>query len=75
MAFIFGTKFGLTIDGLFEAFGALFGDPKEFQRVLSSVAKEPYACLLYLDKYETLKECYRKYKAPDMTNLKVKLKF
>ncbi|ETO03166.1 hypothetical protein RFI_34243 [Reticulomyxa filosa] len=44
MAFIFGTKFGLTIDGLFEAFGALFGDPKEFQRVLSSVAKEPYAC-------------------------------
>lgn len=75
LAFMFRTNNGLSIDGAFEAFGGQFRKIDHFKSALYAATKEPHACMVYIDEHDSIKDCYKKYKAPNMTKVKTKIKF
>lgn len=75
IAFIFRTRFALSLEGLYEAFGQLFKRKRDFFKLLENVTTENFNCLAYFDTADTIDTCYYKYKAPDMSEKKIQIDF
>lgn len=69
-AILFNSKGLRTINGLFENFGMLFDNLQQFKEYFLKNTKKKYTAILYEQDENKLKNNYKKFKAPDMTDFK-----
>lgn len=74
-AFMFGSKQFNTIRSLYENFGQLFDTIEEFKKRFYEVTSEPFTAMLYLGDEDDVEKNYLRFKAPDVSKLKVKVSF
>ena len=79
MAFLFNSKGKRTLEGLFDAYGQLFNNLKEFKEYFLACTKEKHTAMLYIQDVENKDENYLQFKAPspkDMDQVKnIKLQY
>ena len=79
MAFLFNSKGKRTLEALFENFGQLFDNFKEFKEYYLACTKEKHTAMLYIQDVDNIEENYLQYKAPSPKQMKhvkdVKLAF
>ena len=79
LAFLFNSKGKRTLEALFESFGQLFDNFKEFKEYFLACTKEKHTAMLYIQDVENKDENYLQYKAPppnEMQHVKnVKLQY
>ena len=63
-AFLFKSQFKNTRQALYEAFGQICEDEKEFLHLYDEAVKEKHACLKYFADGKSMDECYVSYRAP-----------
>ena len=69
-AFMFNSKGHRTINGLFENFGMLFDNFKEFKEYFLKNTSKKYTAIMYKQSENKLKHNYKRYKAPNMKDFK-----
>ena len=57
-----------TINGLFENFGMMFDNMNDFKQYFLKNTKKKHTCILYSQKENKLKNNYKQFKAPDMSD-------
>lgn len=72
IAVLFNSKGHRTIEGLFENFGQLFDNIKEFKQYFLELTSEKYVAMLYLQDEDNIEENYLYFKAPLMSQGKLK---
>ena len=70
LAFLFNSKGKRTIEGLFENFGQLFDNFKEFKEYYLSCTKPKHTAMLYIQDVDNKEENYLQYKAPPPKEMK-----
>ena len=70
MAFLFNSKGKRTLEALFESFGQLFNNFKEFKEYFLVCTKEKYTAMLYIQDVDNIDENYLQYKAPSPKEMK-----
>lgn len=70
MAFLFNSKGKRTLEALFESFGQLFDNFKEFKEYFLACTKEKHTAMLYIQDIDDIKENYLQYKAPSPKDMK-----
>ena len=66
IAVLFNSKGHRTIEGLYECFGQLFDNIKEFKQYFLELTSEKYVAMLYLQDEDNIDENYLFFKAPNM---------
>lgn len=66
-AFMFNSKGHRTINGLYENFGMLFDNVKEFKEYFLTNTKKKYTAIRYEQKQNKKHKNYCRYRAPDMS--------
>ena len=72
-AFMFNSKGHRTINGLFENFGMLFDNMKEFKKYFLHNTSKKYTAIRYEQKQNKKERNYCRYKAPDVSGDEYKL--
>ena len=70
MAFLFNSKGKRTLEALFESFGQLFENFKQFKEYYLACTKEKYTAMLYIADVDNIDENYLQYKAPGPKEMK-----
>jgi hypothetical protein len=65
VAFIYNSKFKNSIKGLYESYGQLFDNEKEFTAEFQRITKEPFTCMVYQASINELEDNYISFKAPE----------
>ena len=71
----FSSKQKNTIESLYENFGQLFDHINEFKQHFFEQTKEPYTAMIYDNRNEELIGNYAQFRAPDMSNVNISLRF
>lgn len=73
IVFMFRSTNNKTIKGLYENFGQLFDDQKEFKKHFLEATKEKHTCMVYTADEDDILKNYLTFKAPDsLKHLKMK---
>lgn len=70
LAFLFNSKGKRTLEALFENFGQLFDNFKQFKEYFLACTKEKYTAMLYIQDVDNIDENYLQYKAPPPKQMK-----
>ena len=70
MAFLFNSKGKRTLEAIYENFGQLFDNFKEFKEYYLACTKEKHTAMLYIQDVDNIEENYLQYKAPSPKEMK-----
>ena len=70
MAFLFNSKGKRTLEAIFESFGQLFDNFKEFKEYFLACTKEKHTAMLYIQDIDNIDENYMQFRAPSPEQMK-----
>jgi len=74
-AFMFNSKTKRTIESLYECFGQLFENIKEFKYNFLDITNMPYTCCMFEQDEDDVDKNYKIVKAPDMTKVDIQIEY